>query len=425
MPQGSFKITRGKGSGQLPLAVVAILAVILVLVGKAQSPFFNRIRAGFSDLSRPVLEAARTPFDIGARWASGLGNVFDVYQENLALTAQNQRLRHWQTAALLLDERIKRYQQLLHVVPDPALKTVTARVIGHVARPFVQTLILDAGAHNGLHPGEAVIAPSGMVGRIFVTGQRTSWVILLTDLNSRVPVRTVKGDVHAILTGDNTPTPLLDTVSDPAKLKAGDQVVTSGDGGVLPPNLPIGVVVKDGEVMRVVLFADPSTTDDVSIVTYKHRPGAVPKPGTSGLPKTPLSVEAASARSTLAPAPVPPIPGSTATNPGQGLTATAAAASAGAVAPSATNATAVAGGEATASPIAAGHGTAAGSGTAMASGTAQQNAAPPLTAGQAAPGAVRTGGNSSGAASAPGAGQTAAPATAKTGPGAQPPTTGG
>jgi rod shape-determining protein MreC len=416
MPQGSFKITRGKGSGQLPLAIVAILAVILVLVGKAQSPLFNRIRAGFSDLSRPVLEAARTPFDIGARWASGLGNVFDVYQENLALTAQNQRLRHWQTAALLLEERIKRYQQLLHVVPDPALKTVTARVIGHVARPFAQTLILDAGARDGLHPGEAVIAPSGMVGRIFVTGQRTAWVILLTDLNSRVPVRTVKGDVHAILTGDNTPTPLLDTVSDPAKLKAGDQVVTSGDGGLLPPNLPIGVVVKDGEVKRVVLFADPATTDDVSIVTYKHQPGVAPKPGTGGLPQTPLSVEAASASSTPAAAAVPVTPGGAAVTP--------PGAAAPTVSPPVANQPVAARG------TAAVHGPAADSGTVAASGsappnTASQHTAPPSVATQAAPATPRTAGNKSGAASPMATGQPVPPSsTAKTDPGALPSTTG-
>ncbi|MDE2466233.1 MAG: rod shape-determining protein MreC [Alphaproteobacteria bacterium] len=295
MPQGTFKITRGKGSGQLPLAIVAILAVILVLVGKSQSPLFDRIRADFSDWSRPVLETARAPVDIGSRWVSGIGNLFDVYGQNLRLKAQNQRLRHWQTDALLLQQRIKRYQMLLHVVPDPAVNAVTARVIGDAARPFVKTMILDAGTRNGVHPGEAVVAPSGMVGRIYVTGQRTSWVILLTDLNSRVPVRTVKGNVHAILTGDNTPTPLLDTVSDPARLKGGDQVVTSGDGGLLPANLPVGVVVKDGEVMRVVLFADPATTDNVSIVDYRQPIEPPPQPGANDLPKTPLSAPAAMA----------------------------------------------------------------------------------------------------------------------------------
>jgi rod shape-determining protein MreC len=391
-------------------------------VGKAQSPLFNRIRTGFSDLSRPVLEAARTPFDVGARWASGLGNVFDVYQENLALTAQNQRLRHWQTAALLLEERIKRYQQLLHVVPSPALNTVTARVIGHVARPFVQTLILDAGARNGLHPGEAVIAPSGMVGRIFVTGQRTSWVILLTDLNSRVPVRTVKGDVHAILTGDNTPTPLLDTVSDPAKLRAGDQVVTSGDGGLLPPNLPIGVVVKDGEVMRVVLFADPSTTDDVSIVTYQHQPGTAPKPGAGALPRTPLSVEAASASSTSATVAPPSAPGGTVAKPGgPGLPASPAATPP--VSPPAAGATAVAGsGHAAAAGTLASHTPAAGKGTVAANETTPQTTAPPLAA---VPAAQAAAGTKAGAPSPMAAGQPLPPPPSpKTGSGKQPSTTG-
>ena len=80
-----------------------------------------------------------------------------------------------------------------------------ARVIGRANRPFLQTMILDAGAANSVKPGQAVMDARGMIGRIYLAGQRTSWVILLTDLNSRIPVaHRAAAIVQAIMTGDNT-----------------------------------------------------------------------------------------------------------------------------------------------------------------------------------------------------------------------------
>jgi rod shape-determining protein MreC len=269
MPNGTWKIARGKGTAQLPLAIVAVLAVVLVLVGKAQSSLFDRARAEFSDWTAPALEAVREPLAGVSRWAGSLGDIFVVYQENLRLKEENARLRQWQSAALMMENRIKRYRLLLNAVPDPALGSVTAHVIGRATRPFLDTMILDAGKKNGVHPGQAVVDPRGMIGRVFLSGERTSWVILLTDLNSRIPVRIVPGNVQAIMAGDNTQAPVLETVSLPAKVHKGDQVVTSGDGGLLPPDLPVGVIVKNDDGLRVALFADPATSDDVRVVDFK------------------------------------------------------------------------------------------------------------------------------------------------------------
>ena len=77
-----------------------------------------------------------------------------------------------------------------------------------------------------------------MIGRIYLAGDRTSWVILLTDLNSRIPVTLEPGNVQAIMAGDNTGAPNLDLLSQQnTALKQGMQVVSSGDGGLLPPGL--------------------------------------------------------------------------------------------------------------------------------------------------------------------------------------------
>src|ERR1700761_4609537 len=199
MANGAWRLTRGRGNAQLPLAIVAVLAVVLVLLGKAQSGLFDRARASFTDWSRPAMEWVSTPFNDASAWFSGLGHIFVVYKENQKLRQENARLRQWQSAAIVLDERLKRYQLLLNAVPDPALSARTARVIGRAVRPFLDTMIIDAGKGQGIKPGEAVMDSRGMIGRIFLSGDHTSWVLLLTDLNSRIPVMIQPGNVQAIM----------------------------------------------------------------------------------------------------------------------------------------------------------------------------------------------------------------------------------
>jgi len=284
MANGSWKIARGRGNAQLPLAIVAILAVVLVLVGRAQSSLFDRARTSFSDWTRPALEWVSVPFDGAANWFHNIGHIFVVYDDNLRLKEENARLRQWQNAALVLDERLKRYQLLLNAVPDPALSSVTARVIGRASRPFLDTMILDAGKANGIKPGEAVVDARGMIGRIFLAGNHTSWVLLLTDLNSRIPVIIQPGNVQAIMAGDNSLSPALDTLAQRAELKAGDQVVTSGDGGLIPPGLPVGVIVPDGNAYRVALLSDSATSEDVRVVDFKLPQEQLPAPSPNDLP---------------------------------------------------------------------------------------------------------------------------------------------
>jgi rod shape-determining protein MreC len=281
-----MRYARGRGNAQLPLAIVAVLAVVLVLVGKAQSSLFDRARASFTDWTRPALEWVSTPFDQMSAWFDGIGEIFVVYQENQRLKQENARLRQWQSAALLLDERLKRYQLLLNAVPDPALNARTARVIGRASHPFLDTMIIDAGKGQGIKPGQAVVDARGMIGRIFLSGERTSWVLLLTDLNSRIPVTLHPGNIQAIMAGDNSPNPTLETLATTTQPKAGDQVVTSGDGGLIPPGIPVGVLIQSGGGFRVALLADAAASQDVRIVDFKLPPEQPPAPSPNDLPAT-------------------------------------------------------------------------------------------------------------------------------------------
>lgn len=261
-----------------------MLALILILLGRVQPTLFDRARAYASDRAAPVLETLRMPLRVAGQWAEGVADIFNVYRENLRLKEQNARLRQWQSAALALDQRLKHYQLLLHAVPDPALDSVTAHVIGRASRPFLTTIILDAGRHEHIKPGEAVVDDRGMIGRIFLAGEHSSWVILLTDLNSRIPVAIQPGNIEAIMAGDNSTAPTLDVSAQGAHLRSGQQVVTSGDGALLPAGLPIGKVYWDGVDFRAQLFADAGSSEDVRVLDLKLPAEQPPAPSPADLP---------------------------------------------------------------------------------------------------------------------------------------------
>jgi rod shape-determining protein MreC len=180
-------------------------------------------------------------------------------------------------------------------------------------------MILDAGRENHALPGQAVMDARGMIGRIYLTGSRTSWVILLTDLNSRIPVGIAPGNFQAMMTGDNSTMPRLEMVSHTVTLHAGDQVTSSGDGGFLPAGLPIGTVVADGSGgWRVALLADAAASQDVEILNFSKPPETPPASaqlpaeaaGLKPQPPPPPPAAPAPATSTAAPAkPVTPAPG--------------------------------------------------------------------------------------------------------------------
>src|SRR5580704_9762110 len=305
MANGTWKIAR-RGNAQLPLVIVVALAVVLVLLGKAQAGLFDRARMRITDWMQPMLEMVHAPVQIFNRWTGSADELFRVYQENLVLKDENARLRQWRNVAVVMQGRVQHYQSLLHAVPDPDVNSVLAHVIGRASRPFLETMILDAGSGQNVKPGEAVVDARGMIGRIYLAGTRTSWVILLTDLNSRIPVTIApsvgdnKTNTQAIMTGDNTAQPGLDTLASTVVLHTGDQVVSSGDGGLLPPGLPIGTVVATTAGYRVALLADAASAQDVEVLAFRKPPETLPIATDAQLPAVAAGLKP------IVPQPAPP-----------------------------------------------------------------------------------------------------------------------
>jgi rod shape-determining protein MreC len=251
-------------------------------LGYKEWPVLETARDTVTELVMPVYELAAAPL----RWVEAKGeeaqDFFSVYEENKRLREENARLLAWQQSALSLEQRLVRYEELLNVQPEPGVSSVTARVVMDESGPFLRAFVVNAGVNQGVKKGQAAIDGQGLLGRVISAGQNSSRVLRLEDLNSRIPVQVEPTGTKAILTGDNSDQPRLEYLPPMASVSAGDRVVTSGDGGLLPPGLPVGTITGEDGDYRVTLFSDYRRTEYARLLQYDF-PRTVDTPETGEL----------------------------------------------------------------------------------------------------------------------------------------------
>lgn len=250
-------------------AALVVMAMMLLAAGGAGIPAVERARTAILDVAAPALDVLSRPVGAVNDLITTIDHVINVHDENARLRQENARLLHWQEAARQLERDNAHYRQLLSVRSRSSTRYITARVIGETGGPFVRTLVLAAGQRDGVAAKQAVLGARGLVGRVTEVGQDAARILLITDLNSRVPVLVEESRRRAILAGDNTGLPRLMFMEAEAEIRPGDRIVTSGHGGIFPPGLPVGVVAQAGEgQLRVRPFVQWSRLETVSVLRY-------------------------------------------------------------------------------------------------------------------------------------------------------------
>jgi len=130
------------------------------------------------------------------------------------------------------------------------------------------------------------VSGAGLAGRVATVGYRSARILLITDINSRVPVLIESSRDRAILSGDNSGMPRLIFLPANASIKAGDRVVTSGHGGVFPPGLQVGQIVSSSDgVMRVKPNVSFDQLEFVRLIDFASVSPVVPQGESTVLPK--------------------------------------------------------------------------------------------------------------------------------------------
>jgi rod shape-determining protein MreC len=244
-------------------------AVGLMVLGKAEAPLIERARTAVTDAFVPILDALSRPVATVTEMADQVAALSDVHAENARLREENERLLHWQSVARKLELENRSLRDMLKFVPEEAVSFVSARVVADAGGSFVRSVLVLAGNRDGVAKGQVALTGDGLVGRVGDTGERAARVLLLTDLNSQVPVILESSRERGILAGDNSDRPKLTHLAISAKPQIGDRVMTSGHGGVFPAGLPVGVVVAVGEGgARVKPFVEFHRLDHVRLIDF-------------------------------------------------------------------------------------------------------------------------------------------------------------
>jgi rod shape-determining protein MreC len=254
---------------RITIPLLVLLSAMMIILGKADEVVVESLRISVMDAAAPTLDLLSRPLAAVDATVKRARDVVAVYQENARLEAENDRLLSWQQTALKLASENSQLRELLKLVPEPSASYVTARVIANSGGAYVRSVMVNAGRKNGVVRGQAAITGEGLVGRVAEVGGRAARVLLLTDLNSRVPVIVEGSHRRAVLAGDNSERPALRYVEAGPQLRIGDRIVTSGQGGVFPLGLPVGVVAAfDGELARVEPYVELSRTEYLRLVDY-------------------------------------------------------------------------------------------------------------------------------------------------------------
>lgn len=240
------------------------------LLSRTQSNAEAAISPGLAILSKPLRGAESLIAEFKDRSRA--------LEENKSLREELYTLREDKQRAEIMEMKLRRFEEILAAdsgLDIPARK-IAARAVSEIEGPFVRSALINSGRNKGIKKGHPVMTVDGLYGHILRAGPNSSRVLLLGDLNSRISVMSMRSEARAILSGDNSDLPRLAFVDDRADWKEGDKVVTSGDDGVLPAGLPIGMVLEPSErSFSVALNTTKKNNDWVWV--YPFEPIAAPE----------------------------------------------------------------------------------------------------------------------------------------------------
>ena len=270
---------------RLTLPVLIAVAFGVMLLGKADTLLAERVRMALADALAPIFGIVSEPIARVHDAVADAGDLLTVRAEYARLKEENDRLRQWPAVAMALAAENATLKANLNWIPDPAPSYVTARVVADAGGVYARAVLLSTGPNRAVTKGQIALDERGLVGRVTEVGMRSARVLLISDINSRIPVKLENSNARAMLIGTNNARPRLMFWPEGSMPAEGERVVTSSEANAFPSGLPVGVVhYTASNVPEVEPFARLDRLEVVRIFDYgligiqppesPNRPGA-------------------------------------------------------------------------------------------------------------------------------------------------------
>jgi len=266
----------------------AVAGLLLAILSVADPVGFAALRVASHEVTAPIARSTRSV--IGS--ISGIDDAVSAYvgagSQNRRLRAELADARRQIVATSALQEENRQLKTLLQLQEADKRGIANGYLLTSTSTSSKRIALLSIGRNVGVGPGQPVRGADGLIGRVLTSGPSVSQVLLLTDVDNIVPVRRARDGLPALSSGrgnGDLDIRTLNIANNP--FKPGDILVTSGTGGLYPPNIPVAIVVRrtnEGALARP--LADPAKVDTVAVLR----------------PYTPDNIEAASVAAASAPA---------------------------------------------------------------------------------------------------------------------------
>ena len=254
------------------LLTLIFLSIIVIILGSFNFKFIQYVKIGINEVIYRSSHIASLPEnyfkDLNIKIDEHL-SLYDQYKKN-EIELNKLKEKKLSNDFLILENN--KLRELINETIQS--KDVYAKVLVDKDSPYLKSIVLNKGSKDNVKIGMAIVDKIYLLGKIIEVNYTNSRALLLSDLNSKIPVLLEPIDIHAVLSGTGKNHGVIEYTKDEYKQKINGNkmiVYTSGYGGLFKPGMPVGKINtnninKDSEVS---FFSDFRQLDYVKIISYE------------------------------------------------------------------------------------------------------------------------------------------------------------
>jgi len=239
-------------------------SILLIVLGKFNFTAINYLKITINEVVYRISFVASLPEKYIGYSYRAVEEHIRFYNDYNLKKEELEKLKSKKYETIFLEAENKRLKKVLNDI-NYSSELVIAKVIIDKQSPFLRSIIINKGSKNNINKGMAVLSDSYLLGKVVEVNYTTSRVLLLSDLNSKIPVIIEPLGYHAILSGTGKSEPILEFLPENHTVQSGNKVYTSGKEGIFSPGIPIGEVNMSTKNILVSLFSDLTQITFVNI----------------------------------------------------------------------------------------------------------------------------------------------------------------
>ena len=248
------------------LFVLVILSVLLIFLETIEAKPLNGIRSFIKDIVYRSASVVSYPSKSFSSFYDFAGKHINLYSNYEELVKENNELKNNITKTDFLELENSQLRKLIEEQVESSSNLVSARVMFGKQSPYLNSFVINIGSNKNIKNGMAVLDGKNFIGRVVDVNYFSSRVLLVSDLNSKIPVIAEPSTHHAILSGHGKDKPTLEYLPENHNIQNGDKIYTSGKEGIFSAGIPVGEVKIEKDKIKVLLFSDLSQITFVNII---------------------------------------------------------------------------------------------------------------------------------------------------------------